>query len=111
MRSGGKKNVYETLVAECRALIDSGVWRCGDKLPSVRTLAIERKVNPNTVAKAYSELEREGYIEIQLKKGAYVLGGGERTEDSAIRRCVQEWRLGGVTKTEILAVIEEVFKE
>ena len=112
MRLEGKKNVYETLVAECKALIEANVWRCGEKLPSVRTLAMERKVNPNTVAKAYAKLEADGYIEVQLKKGAFVLARGETSKKNLdIVRCVQEWKARGVEKEEMYAVIESVYKE
>ena len=53
----GKANVYENLVAELKRLIELGALQYGEKLPSVRTYAVERRVNPNTVAKAYAALE------------------------------------------------------
>ena len=112
MQPSGKMNVYETLIAECKALIEAGVWRQGEKLPSVRTLAMERKVNPNTVAKAYAALEQDGYITIQLKKGAFVLERNEAERPNGdIIRCVREWRLRGVEKAELCAIVEKVFKE
>ena len=52
-----KANVYETLVAELKRLMELGVLKYGEKLPSVRTYAVDRRVNPNTVAKEYAALE------------------------------------------------------
>ena len=74
---GGKANVYEEIIAEIKRMIAVGVLNVGDKMPSVRQYAVERKVNPNTVAKAYSVLEEEGVLKITPKKGAYVVGKTE----------------------------------
>lgn len=113
MRSDGKKNVYESIVGEWKALIDVGAWREGDKLPSVRTYAMERKVNPNTVAKAYAALEEEGYIVVQLKKGAYVVKrqANETECRTDVLLQVQKWQQEGVTAAQIQEAIEKVFKE
>lgn len=50
----------------------NGAFKEGDILPAVRNLAFELKVNPNTVQKAYKELERDGWIEIQRGEGYFV---------------------------------------
>jgi GntR family transcriptional regulator len=52
--------LYEQVKAEARRLISIGAWRPRDPLPSIRELAAELLVNPNTVARAYRELERDG---------------------------------------------------
>ena len=70
-----KKNVYEKIVVDLKGMIEAGILSHGEKLPSVRAYAVERKVNPNTVAKAYAQLEKDGYIAVQPKKGAYVCFG------------------------------------
>lgn len=64
--------IYRQLVDQVRQAVASGVLRAGDKLPSVRDLAVELAVNPNTVAKAYQELEREGVIETPRGKGSFI---------------------------------------
>ena len=79
---GGKLNVYERLMEEFKRLIDLGALKYGEKLPSCRALATERGINPNTVERAYSELEAEWYIHILPKKGAYV----ERAATGGVRR-------------------------
>ena len=54
--------IYEQLVDKVKQLIIQGVLKPDEKLPSVRSLAQELTINPNTIQKAYRELEREGYI-------------------------------------------------
>lgn len=107
---GGKLNVYQGLVEEFRRLIEMGALKNGERLPSCRALATERGINPNTVEKAYSELEASGYIRILLKKGAYVdHGGGKRAEE--IRRQIRLFRAAGATKEEVEFLLEEVYAE
>ena len=64
--------IYRQLVDQVRQAVASGVLRAGDRLPSVRDLAVELAVNPNTIAKAYQELEREGVIETPRGKGSFI---------------------------------------
>ena len=64
--------IYRQLVDQVRQAVASGVLRAGDKLPSVRDLAVELAVNPNTVAKAYQELEREGVVETPRGRGSFI---------------------------------------
>ena len=107
----GKVNVYERIVEECKKMIAVGAWRAGDKLPSVREYAIARKVNPNTVAKAYSWLEKEGLIQILPKKGAFVLSGNENKSGSEdLLGILRKWKEDGVEKTRIERLLNEVFE-
>ncbi len=64
--------IYEQIVALIRGYCISGVLQPGDKLMSVREMSAHILVNPNTVGKAYKELERLGVIETKLGKGSYV---------------------------------------
>ncbi len=64
--------IYEQLYKKVVELILKGVLREQDKLPSVRSLATELSVNPNTVAKAYSLLERDGIIYSLAGRGSFV---------------------------------------
>ena len=108
----GKRNVYENIANELRNLIAVGAFKDGDKLPSVREYAVERRVNPNTVAKAYLALEEEGLIAVQPKKGAFVLG---RPEETRVKREIEAqlrvWKEAGVALQEILQTAEAVFKK
>ena len=57
-----RKPIYEQIIDSIKSLIVSGVLERDDQLPSVRQLAQELAINPNTIQKAYGELEREGVI-------------------------------------------------
>jgi GntR family transcriptional regulator len=66
------QQLYVQLIQQIRHAIETGVLRHGDALPGIRSLAAELVVSPNTVAKAYSELEHEGLLELRHGSGAYV---------------------------------------
>ena len=65
--------LYSQVVQQVRHAIETGVLRDGDTLPGIRTLAEELVVSPNTVAKAYSELEHAGLLDLRHGSGAYVI--------------------------------------
>jgi GntR family transcriptional regulator len=68
----GHVPIYLQIADAIRAALAAGVYRPGDVLPSLRAMAIEIHVNPNTVQRAYDELEREGLIYSQRGKGLFV---------------------------------------
>jgi len=64
--------LYIQLVQQIRHAVECGALRHGDQLPGIRTLAEELTVSPNTVAKAYSELEHDGILELRQGSGAFI---------------------------------------
>ena len=70
------KAVYLQLVKQVRAAAASGALHDGDPLPSIRTLSEDLRVNRNTVAKAYAELENQGVIETIAGKGCFLRANG-----------------------------------
>ena len=68
--------IYEQVRDGLRSMMVTGVLAAGDKLPSVRSLATELAINPNTIQRAYSELEAEGYIYSVAGKGSFAAAGG-----------------------------------
>ena len=66
------KPIYEQIKEGLRKLVVSGALSAGDKLPSVRELASQLAINPNTIQRAYRELENEGYIYTLVGKGTFV---------------------------------------
>lgn len=106
-----KRNVYEKIVDEWKALIEVGAVAEGAHLPSVRAYGVERKVNPNTVAKAYAALEKEGYIRVEPKKGAFVCrrSAVKTQPDDEVTRKIAEWKAAGVPRESVLAIVEEVY--
>ncbi len=78
------KPIYLQLVDQVKAAAASGVLRAGDPLPSIRPLAEELRVNRNTIAKAYTELESLGIIETQAGRGCFL-----RENHAALRKDVR----------------------
>lgn len=68
------KSVYEQVIDKIKELVMTGVLAEGEKLPSVRDLSRQLTINPNTVQKAFKELERDGYIYTVSGKGTFVSG-------------------------------------
>ncbi len=71
--------IYRQIVEQIRDAIDAGVYRPGEALPSLRALAVQIRVNPNTVQRAYEELDREGVIESRRGLGVFVLQRQSKT--------------------------------
>ena len=67
--------IYLQLMEQVKHAIETGALRPGEQLPGIRPLAEELVVNPNTVAKAYRELEHDGVIELRQGAGAFVSAG------------------------------------
>src|SRR5215208_619696 len=67
--------IYLQLMEQVKHAIETGALRQGDQLPGIRPLAEELVINPNTVAKAYRELEHEGIVELRHGAGAFIAGG------------------------------------
>lgn len=64
--------IYLQIKEQIRGGVAAGSLRCGDKLASVRELAVHLRVNPNTVARAYRELETEGFLESRKGQGTFI---------------------------------------
>ncbi|GAA3409057.1 GntR family transcriptional regulator [Paenibacillus hodogayensis] len=70
--------LYEQILEQVRSSIAKGEIALGDKMPSVRELAQELRMNPNTVMRAYQELERDGLTEKRRGQGTYVTSSAEK---------------------------------
>ena len=105
--------IYEQIRDELQKLILTGVFAPGEKLPSVRELAQELAINPNTIQRAYRELELGGYIDSVPGKGNFAA----QNESAVSRRRAEllarlgetaaELRLLGTPEAEILAALNE----
>lgn len=67
-----RRPIYEQIIDRVKLLIVKGIWKPNDPLPSVRSLAMDLSINPNTIQRAYQELERAGYIYSVKGKGSFV---------------------------------------
>ena len=107
--------IYRQIIQQIEYAILSGRMRPGDRLPTIRTLAVELKTNPNTIARAYSELEILGILVTQVGSGTYISEKKPLTEDDSLNRkirevlgrFVQEMRDLGVDKKELIKLITE----
>jgi len=94
--------------------IETGALRPGEQLPGMRPLAEELVINPNTVAKAYRELEHEGIIELRHGAGAFVSAIAQakklmdklRAAQAVVAAAVEKLRARGVTDEEIRRLFE-----
>ncbi len=73
--------IYEQVFDKFRLLILNGVLKSDDKMPSVRTLAMELSINPNTIQRAYAELERQGYIYTVKGRGNFISDTGQLKDE------------------------------
>lgn len=83
--TGDPRPIYVQIMDEVRRALVLGTLGPGDPLPSVRQLAADVRVNPNTVAQAYRELEREGLVFVRRGQGTFV---GEVSRNGAERRAL-----------------------
>ena len=96
-----------------RRLMLSGVLQPGDQLPSVRKLATELAINPNTIQRAYAQLEAEGLVYSVAGRGSFVAEDGEqnirRMEEltASLRETIEELRHLGRTEQQWLALWKE----
>ena len=114
-----RQAVYEQIVQQVEKYVLIGILKGGDKLPSVRSLSIELNVNPNTVQRAYTELERSNIIVTAPGRGAFISDQGatslkkKKEERSLInlKTLVSELKLAGFEKSNIIKIIEDTYQE
>ncbi len=112
-----KRPIYEQIVDKLEHLIVCGALESNSKMPSVRTFAMELSINPNTVQRAYAQLEQDGYLYTVAGRGNYVT-------------CEQEWKSGkissvlkeitaklqygkeiGIEKKDLQGILDQVFQD
>ena len=84
------KPVYLQLVDQVKAAVASGAAQAGDSLPSIRPLAEDLRVNRNTIAKAYAELESQGVIETAAGRGCFISSQSTTLRKDARMRLLTE---------------------
>ena len=104
-----KDPIYQQIQDQLRRFIDAGVLKPGDRLPSVRQCAQDNGINPNTVAKAYGELEKAGYVHNFVKKGVYVADVKSSAPNPKTESVIRSLWESGVTREEIEKAIMRVY--
>lgn len=109
--------IYEQICEKIKVLIVSGVIKSGDKIMSVRDMAAALTINPNTIVKAYKQLEQEGYIYSIQGKGYFVAEKSFAASSAKIEALMQstaenlkELCFLDVEKEKILKIIENIWK-
>ena len=103
--------IYEQIKDGLKKLIVSGAMAADEKLPSVRMLATQLSINPNTIQRAYNELENEGFIYSIPGKGSFAAGSVDPSEskkrelEDKIRELAAELRYLGVSEEELLTLV------
>lgn len=111
-----REPIYEQLYNNVIKLAAAGVIKPGDKLPPVRIVAEQLGINPNTAAKAYRELESEGYIYSSVGRGSYLTdklaenSAQKRLAVDAFRRATTEANRFGLPKEQLLEIIEQAYQ-
>jgi len=114
--SESKVPIYIQAEDQIRSLIAAGQLRPGDQLPTIRELAAELRVNYNTIARIYLDLDRDGVISTQRGRGTFVAGVPDEGQmaqvrreklDAIVRSALDEAHTLGYTPAEITAAFEE----
>jgi len=111
--------VYRQMIDQFKYYVASGAFKAGEQLPSIRELAQSLAINPTTVVRVYTELEREGVIEMRHGKGAFVAASGRRMtaaeRDKTLRRLARQLAVEamqtGAPASQVLNVVREELAE
>jgi GntR family transcriptional regulator len=104
--------LYLQLMEQVKHAVETGALREGDQLPTIRKLAEEMVMNPNTVVRAYRELEHEGLIELKHGSGAFIKEAAAgrarliRAAQSAMHATVERMMLLGLSEEELRRAFE-----
>lgn len=110
--------IYLQIMEQIKAQIAADIWKPGDKLPSVRDLAIEAQVNPNTMQKALTELERAGLLYSQRTAGRFVSDSIEGRSilknelvENYLKNFLQNMSKIGYTREETITLLQEYIEK
>jgi len=113
---GSHQPIYLQIADAVRSAVAAGVYQPGEALPSLRAMALAVQVNPNTVQRAYDELEREGLIYSQRGKGLFVANEGatsaqaraRTTVRQALAETVKAARAAGMSSEQVREIFESI---
>lgn len=110
--------IYEQIVEQVEYFVLNGILKEGEQIPSVRNLSVQLSINPNTIQKAYFELDKRGIIHSVPGRGCFItetaretLSSKKREQLTDLRELINELALAGVRKEEIIACTEEVYAD
>lgn len=111
-----RRPIYEQIIERFQDLIVKGILKPDSQLPSVRSLAMELSINPNTIQRAYAELERQGFIYSIKGRGSFVSFNEElltlkkKEVLGEIEKAVELAKNIQITEKEVLDCVKEVYR-
>lgn len=112
-----KRPIYEQVVEKLEKLIMGGALETDSKMPSVRAMGMDLAVNPNTIQRAYNQLEQEGYLYTVSGRGSFVAPESEWREGKK-KKMLAEWRLvterareAGLTREQLAGQLNQIYGE
>jgi len=109
--------VYEQIIRQVERFVLTGTFKEKDQVPSVRALALESGVNPNTIQKAYSQLESEGILQSVPGRGRFVTADARmiitkmrRGQLDTLKQKLKELALAGISREEIEKCLDDVYR-
>jgi GntR family transcriptional regulator len=107
--------IYLQLIDQVKRSVAVGVLAAGEQLPTVKQLAVDLTINPNTVARAYRDLERDEVIETAPGRGSFVRANGRGGSNSrkamsdiaidSLNQSIREAKSIGLSRSEVLALV------
>lgn len=110
-----KRPIYEQVVEKLSHLIACGALQADEKMPSVRNLAIDLSVNPNTIQRAYAQLEQDGYIYTVTGRGNFVAAqsswekGRKSVAEKQLREALESAKKSGIDSERALKLVADIW--
>lgn len=111
-----RQPIYEQIIRQLERFVLTGVLKPGDQIPSVRSLSMQLSINPNTIQKAYAELDRRGIICSVPGRGCFIaenavsrLNESKRQELTTFEELAGELALAGMDKDTLLKAVEKAY--
>ena len=111
-----RRPIYEQVTERFKELILKGALEPDSQLPSVRSLAMDLSINPNTIQRAYADLERQGYIYSVKGKGSFISASNQLIQEKRVEvikefdKLVQEAKSIGITEDMLINKVNEGFR-
>lgn len=112
-----RRPIYEQIVDRYKDMILKGILEPDSQLPSVRTLAMELSINPNTIQRAYTELERQGMIYSVKGKGSFIAINDSLLEEKkkevveGIDKLVKQAKILKISEDQFIIIVRDRYKE
>jgi len=112
-----RRPIYEQIVDRYKDMILKGIVEPDSQIPSVRTLAMELSINPNTIQRAYTELEHQGFIYSVKGKGSFITLNDNLLQEKkkevidAVEKLITEAKMLKITEEQFIDIVKTRYKE